>query len=77
MIYFSTSSAGSNMFKVISYSHYATLPEAGGQFQDITPTSFSIRTGSAYCALKYDPSASYERRFYGSGYYRIIAIALE
>ncbi|UCB53244.1 MAG: hypothetical protein JSV10_03965 [Candidatus Zixiibacteriota bacterium] len=72
-LWFSTSSDGSNAVRVSTIERSADAG-AGGSLHDLTATNISVSTGRDATAAKYSGGWLY---YYGSGYYRLILLALE
>jgi len=74
LLYFATNANGADMQPVTDYTHYDTLKECGGQVQDISANSCSVRTGVYGVCYEYHTGGRVTHR---SGYFRLIALALE
>ncbi|MGB7062489.1 MAG: hypothetical protein WBF13_09090 [Candidatus Zixiibacteriota bacterium] len=72
-LWFSTSSDGSSAVRV-STMERGSDAGVGGSLHDLTATHISVSTGLEAVAAKYSGGWLY---YYGSGYYRLILLALE
>jgi hypothetical protein len=72
-LWFSTSSDGSSAVRVSTMERGADAG-VGGSLHDLTATSISVSTGLDAVAAKYSAGWLY---YYGSGYYRLLLLALE
>lgn len=72
-LWFSTSSDGSSAVRV-STTERGADQGVGGSLHDLTATNISVSTGLDATAAKYSGGWLY---YYGSGYYRLILLALE